>query len=78
MRKKVFLAIAVFLACTLFGGVAAWAACSDQVVGLRRLSEQEYRNSIADIFGKDIAVQGMFEPQIRISGWWRPVLRSCP
>ncbi len=63
MRSKA--AIAMFLACALCGS-AAWAA--DAVVGLRRLSEQEYRNSIADIFGKNIAVQGMFEPQIRIGG----------
>ena len=68
MRSKVILAIAALLSCAIFGDVAAWAAGSTQVVGLRRLSEQEYRNSIADIFGKDIAVQGMFEPQIRISG----------
>src|SRR5882757_8098345 len=47
---------------------AAAEASNSQVVGLRRLSEQEYRNSIADIFGKDIAVQGMFELQIRING----------
>jgi hypothetical protein len=48
--------------------VPVLAAGSDPVVGLRRLSEQEYRNSVADIFGKDIAVQGMFEPQIRMNG----------
>ena len=35
---------------------------------MRRLSEQEYRNTIADIFGKDIAVQGVFEPGIRVGG----------
>src|SRR3954463_6883053 len=63
MRYKLALTL---LACVLCGGLPAFAGA--QVVGLRRLSEQEYRNSIADIFGKDIAVQGMFEPQIRISG----------
>src|SRR5450432_992799 len=68
VHKSVFLAIAVFLVCATCGGAAVWAADSKAVVGLRRLSEQEYRNSIADIFGKDIAVQGMFEPQIRING----------
>ena len=61
-------ALAVFLIGIACASTSAWAAGSDQVVKLRRLSEQEYRNSIADIFGKDIAVQGMFEPQIRISG----------
>jgi len=58
--------VLAFLICVLCGGLPAFAGA--QVVGLRRLSEQEYRNSIADIFGKDIAVQGMFEPQIRING----------
>jgi hypothetical protein len=58
--------IAVLLASAVSGVVLA--AGNDQVVGLRRLSEQEYRNSIADIFGKDITVQGMFEPQVRMGG----------
>jgi hypothetical protein len=68
VRNKVLLAIASFLISTACGGVPVLAATSDPVTGLRRLSEQEYRNSIADIFGKDIAVQGMFEPQIRMNG----------
>jgi hypothetical protein len=56
----------VLLASAISGVVMA--AGNEQVVGLRRLSEQEYRNSIADIFGKDITVQGMFEPQVRMGG----------
>ncbi len=68
MRSKVLAAIAALLSCAIGGDLAAQAAGNSSVVGLRRLSEQEYRNSIADIFGKDISVQGMFEPQIRISG----------
>jgi len=67
VRKRVILAIAAVLGCA-WAGAAAWAAANSQVAGLRRLSEQEYRNSIADIFGKDIAVQGMFEPQVRMGG----------
>lgn len=38
------------------------------VVNLRRLTEHEYRNSVADIFGKDIEVRGIFEPTIRTGG----------
>ena len=68
MRNRLLLGIASFLICATCGGVPVLAAASDPVVGLRRLSEQEYRNSVADIFGKDIAVQGMFEPQIRMNG----------
>ena len=67
MRRKVIAAVAVFLVATTSSG-GVWAAADTQVAGLRRLSEQEYRNSIADIFGKDIAVQGMFEPQVRMGG----------
>jgi hypothetical protein len=36
-----------------------------RIVALRRLTESEYRNSIADIFGPDIVVAGRFEPIIR-------------
>ena len=36
-----------------------------QVVGMRRLTEAQYRNSIADIFGDDIRVAGRFEPIVR-------------
>jgi len=60
--------MAVILVCAVFGVGSVWAADNSHVASLRRLSEQEYRNSIADIFGKDIAVQGMFEPQVRMGG----------
>ena len=68
MRKRVSLALAALLVCAASEAMAARSASRDPVVGLRRLTEQEYRNSIADIFGKDIAVQGMFEPQVRMGG----------
>jgi uncharacterized protein DUF1588/uncharacterized protein DUF1592/uncharacterized protein DUF1595/uncharacterized protein DUF1585/uncharacterized protein DUF1587 len=38
-----------------------------QIVSMRRLTEAQYRNSIADIFGPDIKVGGRFEPIIRPS-----------
>ena len=50
------------------GITSAEAASSGQVVSLRRLTQEEYRNSIADIFGKEIEVRGAFEPTIRIAG----------
>jgi hypothetical protein len=55
----------------LFGGVAVLAAPlaeNSYVASLRRLTEQEYRNSIADIFGKEIEVRGSFEPTKRTGG----------
>ena len=68
MRKKFLFAAAVFLALALFGEGPAIAAGGSEVVGLRRLTEQEYRNSIADIFGAEIVVQGVFEPGKRVGG----------
>ncbi|MGY8668844.1 DUF1592 domain-containing protein [Bradyrhizobium sp. UFLA05-109] len=47
---------------------SAHAAVSSQVVSMRRLTQQEYRNAIADIFGPEIEVRGSFEPTIRIGG----------
>src|SRR5882757_726588 len=38
------------------------------LTGLRRLTESQYRNSISDIFGPGIVVQGKFEPDRRIGG----------
>jgi hypothetical protein len=38
----------------------------DQVVAMRRLSETQYRHTIADIFGPDILISGRFEPVVRV------------
>jgi len=56
------------LAVLLTGVESASAAPSGQVASMRRLTQAEYRNSIADIFGKEIEVRGAFEPTIRIAG----------
>jgi len=54
---------------SLFVVAPAWAAPqSPYLSGLRRLTESQYRNSIADIFGPNIAVQGKFEPDRRVGG----------
>ena len=68
MRKRFLFAIATSLLLAFMDGAPAIAAGGGQVVGLRRLTEQEYRNSIADIFGKGIVVQGVFEPGKRVGG----------
>ena len=44
------------------------AASGPYLAGLRRLTESQYRNSISDIFGPDILVQGKFEPDQRVGG----------
>src|SRR5436853_6657786 len=65
--------VALSLILPLFDGAVAVAMAAppidhSYVVSLRRLTEQEYRNSIADIFGKEIEVRGSFEPTIRSNG----------
>lgn len=62
-------------------GAAAWLGASvypvqaaSEVVSsggpqtLRRLSEEEYKRSIAQVFGADIRVPGRFEPSVREQG----------
>ncbi len=55
--------------CLLAGTQAALSATAGPyLAGLRRLTESQYRNSISDIFGPDILVQGKFEPDQRVGG----------
>ena len=60
---------AVFAIAIVAGAGQALGATVGDVVSMRRLTEQEYRNSIADIFGKEIVVQGVFEPVATYSRW---------
>ncbi|MBV9551071.1 MAG: DUF1592 domain-containing protein [Alphaproteobacteria bacterium] len=61
------LALFLFVAGTA-AALAAEAVPAPRLAGMRRLTETEYRNSIADIFGAGIEVQGRFEPDRRIGG----------
>ena len=65
-RNLILLTGLCFLAATQ-GAVCA-AVPGPYLAALRRLTETQYRNSIADIFGPGIAVQGKFEPDRRIGG----------
>lgn len=69
MRARILIVMTVL---GLAGAAQVYAAGSSdeaaRISGLRRLSESEYRNSIADIFGRDIDVQGRFEPDRRMGG----------
>lgn len=51
-------------------GAAASEAAREHVVpsSLRRLTEAQYRATIADAFGDDIKVSGRFEPEMRVQG----------
>ena len=69
MQKLFYPALSLILA--MCGGAVSVAAAppdNSYVASLRRLTEQEYRNSIADIFGKEIEVRGSFEPTLRSNG----------
>ena len=57
--------LAVLAACPASAQAPAAKAKAEtarEIVGMRRLTEGEYRRSIADVFGADIKVQGRFEP----------------
>ncbi|CAN7274577.1 DUF1592 domain-containing protein [Phenylobacterium sp. LjRoot225] len=46
-------------------GLVATAEAPGRVVGMRRLTEVQYRNAIADIFGAEIKIGGRFDPIVR-------------
>jgi hypothetical protein len=46
-------------------GLIAASQPPGRVVGMRRMTEAEYRHAIADIFGADIKVGGRFDPIVR-------------
>ena len=66
MRNRFLLAIST--AIVLATPVYAASLPSQEVASLRRLTQEEYRNSISDIFGSEIEVRGVFEPTIRVGG----------
>ncbi|MCP5412631.1 MAG: DUF1592 domain-containing protein [Alphaproteobacteria bacterium] len=75
MRKLTVLGLGVALLAAAGAALAAPGTdaakadgVSSEVVSLRRLTQDEYRNSIADIFGPGIEIRGMFEPTIRVGG----------
>jgi hypothetical protein len=69
MHKRTKMRFAILGALTAGLCVTAAMAAPEPVpAGVRLLTETEYRNSIADIFGPNIAVQGRFEPGRRIGG----------
>src|SRR5690606_30220344 len=61
---------------TLLGAMAAVLSApllaapdeSAAIPQVRRLNEQQYRNSVADILGEHIDIKGRFEPELRTHG----------
>jgi hypothetical protein len=71
MRRKLVIAgLLAGAALAAMGGLvlAQDIGAQERLAGMRRLTEGEYRNSIRDIFGPTITVQGRFEPERRIGG----------
>src|SRR4249919_2186008 len=68
LLKRVHGALLLTLAICGMAVLAAPPVDKSYVASLRRLTEQEYRNSIADVFGKEIEVRGTFEPTKRTGG----------
>ena len=65
VRNKFLLAAA---AIAIAAPAFAASMPSVEVASLRRLTQEEYRNSISDIFGSEIEVRGVFEPTLRVGG----------
>lgn len=80
MKKKTGIMCALALGAGLLGATAvlpsqpspAWAqqapAAAPIKVSVRRISESQYRHTIADVFGPDIAINARFEPDKRENG----------
>ncbi len=70
MRSKFLMIVSLVGICLVGSWQVPALGASDllRISGMRRLSESEYRNSIADIFGAGIEVQGRFEPDRRVGG----------
>ena len=66
--KTLSASILLLAAVTYADTAAAAPSAAPFVSSLRRLTEQEYRNSIGDVFGPQIEVRGSFEPTIRTAG----------
>ena len=64
MRELLLLALAVGLGIAGCGGPPPQGG----PVAMRRLTAEQYRNAIADVFGPEIEVAGRFEPENRRSG----------
>jgi len=47
---------------------AAATSGAPMIVAARRLTESQYRRSIAEVFGADVRVDGRFEPELRDEG----------
>lgn len=59
---------AALAACLMLGACSREPATVGAAPEVRRLTEEQYRNAIADIFGPDIKVGGRFDQDVRQAG----------
>jgi hypothetical protein len=67
MKHRLFLLALILLAPSAGVPVAGGEAPAGLPLALL-ISPSEYQNTIADVFGRDIAIKGRFEPQQRVEG----------
>lgn len=67
MNRFHLVSLGLLLTASLDVASAAAPAAAKEFVSVR-ISESEYRNTIADIFGADIQIKGQFEPGVRTDG----------
>lgn len=68
MMNRLYLVSLSLLLTASFGSASAAASEPAKEFVSVRISESEYRNTIADVFGADIAIKGQFEPGVRTDG----------
>ena len=70
IRKLTICAVAVLTIASVFGMSRAPAdpAAATRLVGMRRITHEQYQQIVADVFGKSIKIGGRFEPDQRDSG----------
>lgn len=72
--RSIGLAAAAICAVSLAAGYtylnlsSSGAAANGSPPQMRRITESQYRNTIADVFSPDIRVVGRFEPELRVEG----------
>ena len=68
-RWRPILGVAILLAAA---PISAWSIAKEgrgePVTKLRRLTQEQYRNTIGDIFGSDVVLQGRLENDVRVHG----------
>ena len=63
--RRLLLALPIAMTMAMPPGPVAAQPAGDPATAMRRLTETQYRNAVADIFGTDIQVAGRLDPLVR-------------